>query len=272
MTAAFEAPATWRPVGGGLRARRGGADRVAGLASGAGRAAGFQNGADSARFQNGADPAAGLQNGALKDRIDGGSGLQNGAVKDQIDGVSELGDRADRGRGRVPDWRGDADPRDHVPRPLESAVVGFGEHVDGAVRRGARALHAACAELLPGYTAATREPWRQSLLTGGCLDPYPPRAPTRRSAPPLVVEDVVQPSDVLCALWLARRCGLFSPGSPCGDGVGLRSACDIVPSFAPALAQERRAEVLDTLRANSAWRAHLLARAGAVASTSTAAI
>jgi hypothetical protein len=79
----------------------------------------------------------------------------------------------------------------------------------------------------------------------------------------LIVEDVVQPSDVLCALWLARRCGLFSPGSPCGDGVGLRSACEIVPSFAPTLAEQRRAEVLEVLRANTAWRAHRLARAAA---------
>jgi hypothetical protein len=127
------------------------------------------------------------------------------------------------------------------------------------VRRGARALHAACAELLPGYEAAAREPWRQSLLTAGCLDPHP-RAPRRASAPPLVVEDVVQPSDVLCALWLARRSGLFHPGSPCGDGVGLRSACEIVPEFAPSLAEERRAEVLEALRANAAWRAHIAAR------------
>ena len=117
-------------------------------------------------------------------------------------------------------------------------MVEFAGQVDGPVRRGARALHAACAELLPGYSAATREPWRQSLLTAGCLDPHPRRAPTRRSAP-----------------------RLFSPGSPCGDGVGLRSACEIVPSFAPALAAERRAEVLDALRANAAWRAHRLARA-----------
>ena len=126
------------------------------------------------------------------------------------------------------------------------------------MRRNARTLHAACAELLPGYAAASREPWRQALLTAGCLDGRPRRGPPGARAPPLIVEDVVQPSDVLCALWLARRCGLFSPGSPCGDGVGLRSACDIVPAFAPGLARERRAEVLEALRANTAWRAHRL--------------
>jgi hypothetical protein len=134
---------------------------------------------------------------------------------------------------------------------------------DVAVRRSARTLHAACAELLPGYAAASREPWRQALLTAGCLDAQPRRSATRRPAPPLIVEDVVQPSDVLCALWLARRCGLFSPGSPCGDGVGLRSACEIVPEFAPTVTAEHRAEVLEVLRANAAWRAHRAARAAA---------
>jgi len=142
---------------------------------------------------------------------------------------------------------------------MARAVASMGA-TDNAVRRSARTLHAACAELLAGYAAASREPWRQALLTTGCLDPNPRRPAARRTAPPLIVEDVVQPSDVLCALWLARRCGLFSPGSPCGDGIGLRSACEIVPSFAPSLAQERRSEVLEALRANAAWRAHRLAR------------
>jgi hypothetical protein len=144
---------------------------------------------------------------------------------------------------------------------LGAAIVGFNEVAEVAVRRNARTLHAACAELLPGYAAASREPWRQALLTAGCLDGRARHGAARRSAPPLIVEEVVQPSDILCALWLARRCGLFSPGSPCGDGVGLRSACDIVPEFVPSLAAQRRAEVLEVLRANTAWRAHRLARA-----------
>jgi hypothetical protein len=145
---------------------------------------------------------------------------------------------------------------------LAGAAIAFAEP-DGrvAIRRSARTLHTACAELLAGYAAATREPWRQALLTAGCLDPQPRRSSTRRDAPPLVIEDVVQPSDVLCALWLARRCGLFAPGSPTGDAVGLRSACDIVPLFAPALGEEHRAGVGEALRANAAWRAHLRARA-----------
>ena len=124
----------------------------------------------------------------------------------------------------------------------------------------APALHTDCAELLPGYAAATREPWRQALLTAGCLEGRPRRRADQRFAPPLVVEDVMQPSDVLCALWLDRRDGLFSPGSPCGDGIGLRSARDIVPVFAPALSARRRVLVLEVLRANAAWRAHRMTR------------
>ena len=166
--------------------------------------------------------------------------------------------------GSSTEHRPTALPQPIAARGLDGAIVGFNDVADVALRRSARTLHAACAELLPGYSAASREPWRQALLTAGCLDAHPRRrASRRRSVLPLIVEDVVQPSDVLCALWLARRCGLFSPGSPCGDGVGLRSACEIVPSFAPTLAEQRRAEVLEVLRANTAWRAHRLARAAA---------
>jgi hypothetical protein len=144
------------------------------------------------------------------------------------------------------------------PRAERDAAV-----VDLAVRRSARTLHAACAELLPGYAAASREPWRQALLTAGCLDGPPVRPAPRRPAPPLIVEDVVQPSDVLCALWLARRSGLFSAGSACGDGVGRRSACEIVPTFAPGVSERSRDEVWQVLRANTAWRAHRAARMAA---------
>jgi hypothetical protein len=166
--------------------------------------------------------------------------------------------RARPGRAAVPVHSGAAGGRGTVGR--DRAAVGA--DADFSVRRNARTLHAACAELLPGYAAAAREPWREALLTAGCLDPSPRRPGSRHSTPPLVVEDVLQPSDVLCALWLARRTGLFSPGSPCGDGVGLRSACDIVPQFAATVGEERRAEVLEALRANAAWRAHRLARGG----------
>ena len=48
-----------------------------------------------------------------------------------------------------------------------------------ACARSAPTLHATCAELLPGYAAATREPWRQALLTAGCLDGRRRRPPAR---------------------------------------------------------------------------------------------
>ena len=154
-----------------------------------------------------------------------------------------------------------APPRDAAwpPDPALTAPL----RLDAAVRRDARTLHAACAELLPGYASASREQWRQSLLTAGCLDGPPRRPAAQRAAPPLIVEDVVQPSDVLCGLWLARRCGLFSPGSACGDAVGRRSACEIIPAFADGMTRERRDEVLAVLRANTAWRAHRMARRAA---------
>jgi len=137
--------------------------------------------------------------------------------------------------------------------------------MSAALRRSARHLHAACADLLPGYAEASREPWRQALLTAGCLEGRPRgAAAARRSAPAVVVEDVVQPSDVLCALWLARRWGFFSPGWSCGDGAGQRSACEITVAFAPDVGARRRGEVLAALRANTAWRMHRAARGVAV--------
>ena len=122
----------------------------------------------------------------------------------------------------------------------------------GAARRphAARGVRRAAARLRRGDARA---------VAPGAADRRLPRRPARAArrratpAPPLVVEDVVQPSDVLCALWLARRCGLFPPGSSCGDGVGRRSACEIVPEFAPG----RWPGVMEALRANAAWRAHL---------------
>jgi hypothetical protein len=154
-----------------------------------------------------------------------------------------------------------------VAAEARGVVAGAGERriEEGSAagpRRSARALHAACAELLPGYAAARREPWRQALLTAGCLEARP-RPGVRRAAPALVVEDVVQPSDVLCALWLARRSGLFSAGSACGDAVGRRSWCEIVVAFAPGVSAARRDAVWAVLRGNAAWRAHAAARAAA---------
>jgi|KBSSwiStaDraftv2_1062776.scaffolds.fasta_scaffold1621266_2 hypothetical protein len=122
-------------------------------------------------------------------------------------------------------------------------------------------LQARCAELLPGYSTASREPWRSAVLTAACLAPGPRRPSATRPAEQLVVHDVEQPSDVLCALWLARHDGHFHPGSSCGDGIGRRSLRAIEVGFAETLAPHRRRAVLAALRANAAWRVHVEARA-----------
>jgi hypothetical protein len=162
-------------------------------------------------------------------RVEGSGSVVHGAP---LSGRAELGERRIEGTGSV-------------------------------VRRSARALHAVCADLLPGYAEASRELWRQAVLTAGCLDGPPVRPAPQAPAPPLIVDDVVQPSDVLCALWLARRSGLFSAGSACGDAVGRRSACEIVPAFAPGVSERSRDAVWEALRANTAWRAHRAARMAA---------
>ncbi len=122
-------------------------------------------------------------------------------------------------------------------------------------------LQARCAELLPGYATASREPWRTAVLTAACLAPGPRRPAAARTAQHLVVEDVEQPSDVLCALWLARHDGHFHPGSSCGDGIGRRSLRAIEVACPATLAPHRRYAVLAALRANAAWRVHVEARA-----------
>jgi hypothetical protein len=200
-------------------------------------------------------PEVGDRDGIGERRVDGDPrpaprGGRDGIGERRIDGdprSAPLGGRDGADERRI-------DSRAWRPDPVA---------VDGAVRRSARALHGACVELLPGYAEASREPWRQALLTAGCLDGAPVRPAPRSPAPPLIVEDVVQPSDVLCALWLARRSGLFSAGSACGDGIGRRSACEIVPAFAPDLSERSRDEVWEVLRANTAWRAHRAARMAA---------
>ena len=147
-------------------------------------------------------------------------------------------------------------------------------------------LQDACEALLPAYARARREPERWAVLTRACLQRRPversgelgPAAAERfdRIALQLMLEpdvdpgsllitDVERASDVLCALWLARRCGLFSPGSACGDAVGRRSACEIVPAFASGVSVERRESVWEVLHANTAWQAHRAARSVAVA-------
>ena len=118
------------------------------------------------------------------------------------------------------------------------------------------------------------------MLTRGCLqrwpaersgEPGPPAAerfdeialgllidPTAEPRSVLVT-GVERPSDMLCALWLARRSGLFLAGATARGAVGSRSRLGLVPSFKPA-ALTHAAYTLATLYANAAYKRHLAAR------------
>jgi phosphoenolpyruvate carboxylase len=143
-------------------------------------------------------------------------------------------------------------------------------------------LQVACRDLLPGYTAARREPERWAVLTRACLsrhpvvrdgEPGPPAAERfdeialtivldpEHDPGSLLVAHVEHASDVLCALWLARRSGLFLPGTTRGSA-GARSRLGIVPSFRPA-SLPHASYTLATLYANAAYKRHLAARGNA---------
>jgi hypothetical protein len=146
-------------------------------------------------------------------------------------------------------------------------------------------LQLACRELLPGYSDARREPERWGVLTRACLE----RRPVPRSGEPgpasaerfdesalrflvdresdpgsLLVTEVERPSDMLCALWLARRSGLFVPGSASRGSAGSRSRLGLVASFRPA-SLGHATHMLATLYANAAYKLHLAARGNAQA-------
>jgi phosphoenolpyruvate carboxylase len=144
-------------------------------------------------------------------------------------------------------------------------------------------LQAACAALLPGYERARREPERWAVLTRACLQRWPvvrsgelvPGAAERFDAVALclllepeadpgsiLITEVEQASDVLCALWLARRSGLFRPGSITRDSAGTCSRLGLVPSFRAA-SLGHAAYMLATLYANAAYKRHLAARGNA---------
>jgi phosphoenolpyruvate carboxylase len=144
-------------------------------------------------------------------------------------------------------------------------------------------LQAACRELLPGYAFARREPERWAVLTRACLERRPAER-TGELGPPaaerldevalgllldpgsdpgsVVVTGVDQASDMLCALWLARRSGLFHPGTTTRGWAGSRSRLGLVPSFRPA-SLGHAAYTLATLYANAAYKRHLAARGNA---------
>ena len=144
-------------------------------------------------------------------------------------------------------------------------------------------LQAACRELLPGYAHALREHERWAVLTRACLERRPVERTGEPGAPPaerfdelalglmldsrsdpgsVIVSGVDQASDMLCALWLARRSGLFHPGATRRGWVGSRSRLGLVPAFRPT-SLGHAAYTLATLYANAAYKRHLAARGNA---------
>jgi len=78
----------------------------------------------------------------------------------------------------------------------------------------------------------------------------------------VVVTGVEKASDMLCALWLSRRSGLFHPGPTIRGWAGARSQVGLVPSFKPASLRQAT-YTLATLYANAAYKRHLAARGNA---------
>ena len=75
-----------------------------------------------------------------------------------------------------------------------------------------------------------------------------------------IASNAEQPSDMLCALWLARRSGLFEPGSTTADGP--RSRLGLVPLFEKRAPLRAATETMAALYGNAAYEQHLAARAG----------
>jgi hypothetical protein len=139
-----------------------------------------------------------------------------------------------------------------------------------SLRVQAALLQEVCRALLPRYASARREPERMALLTSACLERGAGQGLDRNARAVLLhgeaaegtlfVTDAENASDVLCALWLARRSGLFQPGSSTAEASGKRSALEIVPSFAGRVSSESSASAMAALYANAAFRRHLEAR------------
>lgn len=148
------------------------------------------------------------------------------------------------------------------------------------VRQNAPVLQQACGALLPGYASLGREPDRVAALTRACLDRSPPRRDRRNEEPAAAVFDAIargiathgpraldtfiisnseRPSDVLCALWLARRSGIFDPGAGARDSL-LSSRLDLVPLFERREALRGATGTMETLYANDAYGRQLRAR------------
>lgn len=154
----------------------------------------------------------------------------------------------------------------------------FGFHLASLeLREDASQLHDACAALLPGYAQLTSEKDRQTLLTRACLGDHEhldiptPRAAaaldavataqrtySTQSIDTVVISNVAAPSDVLCALWLARRSGVFAPADTADAPA--RSGIDIAPLFERRAAIEQATEIMGTLYGNAAYAGQLAAR------------
>jgi phosphoenolpyruvate carboxylase len=157
-------------------------------------------------------------------------------------------------------------------------IFGF-EFATLEVRQNAPALQEACASLLPGYGPLGTESDRVALLTRACLDleappdvgPEPPSAKAfdaiargvatygPRALDTFIISNTEGPSDVLSALWLARRSGIFDPGGD-GDGSPARSMLDLVPLFERRQPLREATETMAALYANAAYGRQLRAR------------
>jgi phosphoenolpyruvate carboxylase len=156
----------------------------------------------------------------------------------------------------------------------------FGFHLATLeVRENAAELHDACRLLLPGYGAAASAEARADLLTRACLSPAGSvpgdvgGAPLPRPAAALeaiagararygadavdtfIVSNAEGPSDLLSALWLARRSGL------CDDGERNREThIALVPLFERRRALEQATATMDGLYSNPAYARALAGR------------
>lgn len=165
--------------------------------------------------------------------------------------------------------------RGRIDRVLWQVRV-FGFHLAALeLREDAGQLQDACGALLPGYAQLEREEERAAMLTRACLGDYEhvdipaPRAAAaldavataQRAYGPASIDSIVisnaeSPSDVLCALWLARRSGLYVPR----HNAPAHSDIDIVPLFERRVAIEGANEIMAVLYGNSAYAGQIAAR------------
>ena len=155
----------------------------------------------------------------------------------------------------------------------------FGFHLATLeVRENAPDLHAACRALLPGYAAAGSPEEQVAALTEACLADDPPirvggeepRAAAAfdaiasgraafgpRSVDTFILSNAESPADVLCALWLARRAGLFRPAAADGRAGDRGADLDLVPLFERRSALEQATGTMAGLYRNDAYALQL---------------